>query len=103
MSIALHFSRMPVDRELAYECLKWADPKVYKMYLTLRYRGMSPEQIEKDAESFHRLKVFALLNEELDRLEANGRIEIINDYENEQILVKNNAYCVKHDRKDFVV
>jgi len=29
---------MPVDRELAYECLKWVDPKAYRAYLRLRYR-----------------------------------------------------------------
>ena len=83
---------MPVDRELAYECLKWVDPKVYRMYLRLKYRGMTPEQIEKDAESFYKLKAVLVLNDILDRLEERGFIEIINDYENEQILVKENKY-----------
>jgi len=81
---------MPVDRELAYESLKWIDPKVYRMYLRLRYRGLTPTEIKQDLESFYKLKIVALLNEALDRLEARGLIEIINDYENEQILVKKN-------------
>jgi len=81
---------MPVDRELAYESLKWIDPKVYRMYLRLRYRGLTPAEIKQDLESFYKLKIVALLNEALDRLEARGLIEIINDYENEQILVKKN-------------
>ena len=81
---------MPVDRELAYESLKWIDPKVYRMYLRLRYRGLTSEEIKQDLESFYKLKIVALLNEALDRLEARGLIEIINDYENEQILVKKN-------------
>jgi len=80
---------MPVDRELAYESLKWIDPKVYRMYLRLRYRGLT-EEIKQDLESFYKLKIVTLLNEALDRLEARGLIEIINDYENEQILVKKN-------------
>jgi len=83
---------MPVDRELAYECLKWVDPKVYRTYLRLKYRRMTPEQIEKDAESFYKLKVVTVLNDILDKLEERGFIEIINDYENEQILVKENQY-----------
>jgi len=81
---------MPVDRELAYESLKWIDPKVYRMYLRLRYRGLTSEEIKQDLESFYKLKIVTLLNEALDRLEARGLIEIINDYENEQILVKKN-------------
>jgi len=82
---------MPVDRELAYECLKWVDPKVYKMYLNLRYRGMSPEQVEKDPDLFYKLKMLVLLNDTLDELEERGVIEIVNDYENERIIVKDNG------------
>lgn len=93
---------MPVDRELAYESLKWVDPKVYRMYLRLKYRGMTPDQIKEDAESFYKLKAVAVLNDILDRLEEGGVIEIINDYENEQILVKN-LYNPKRDEHDFVV
>jgi len=70
--------------------LKWIDPKVYRMYLRLRYRGLTSEEIKQDLESFYKLKIVTLLNEALDRLEARGLIEIINDYENEQILVKKN-------------
>jgi len=63
---------MLVDRELAYEPLKWIDPKVYRMYLRLRYRGLTSEEIKQDLESFYKLKIIALLNEALDRLEARG-------------------------------
>jgi hypothetical protein len=88
---------MPVDRELAYECLKWADPKVYKMYLNLRYRVMTPEQVEKDPQSFYKLKMLALLNDTLDELEERGVIEITNDYVNERILVKENQVDERSD------
>lgn len=94
---------MPIDRELAYESLKWIDPKVYRMYLRLRYREMTPEQVEKDAESLFKLKMIAITNDVLDRLEERGQIEIINDYENEQILVKKNQYNPKHDEHSFIV
>lgn len=94
---------MPIDRELAYESLKWINPKVYRMYLRLRYRGMTSEQIRKDAESFWKLKIVMLMNDTLDRLEDRGIIEIINDYENEQILVKKNQYNPKRDEHGFIV
>lgn len=94
---------MPVDRELAYESLKWIDPKVYRMYLRLRYRGMTPEQVKKDAESYYRLKIVMLMNDALDKLEERGLVEIINDYENEQTLVKKNQYNPKRDERGFVV
>jgi integrase len=46
LNLITHFRAntfVPIDRELAYESLKWIDPKVYRMYLRLRYRGMTPE------------------------------------------------------------
>ena len=94
---------MPVDRELAYESLKWIDPKVYRMYLRLRHRGMTSEQVEKEAESFYKLKIVMLTNDALDKLEERGLVEIINDYESEQILVKKNQYNPKRDKYRFVV
>jgi len=94
---------MPVDRELAYECLKWIDPRVYRVYLRLRYKGMTPEQVKEDAESFYKLQIVALLNNELDKLEEKGMIEIINDYESEQILVKKNQYNPRSDEHGYSV
>lgn len=85
---------MPVDRELAYESLKWIDPKVYRLYLRLRYRGLTSGEIKQDLESFYKLKIVALLNEALDRLEARGLIKIINDYENERVLVRKNSLLI---------
>lgn len=82
---------MPVDRELAYESLKWIDPKVYKMYLRLRYRGVTNEQIKNETESFYKLRIFMLINDALDRMEEQGLIDIINDYKNEQILFRKNS------------
>ena len=79
---------MPVDRELAYESLKWIDPKVYKMYLRLRYRGVTNEQIKNETESFYKLRIFMLINDALDRMEEQGLIDIINDYKNEQIILR---------------
>jgi len=94
---------MPVDRELAYKSLKWIDPKVYQMYLRLRYTGMTPEQVKRDIESFYKLKMIVLMNDALDKLEERGLVEIINDYENEQILVKKNQYNPKRDEHRFIV
>lgn len=79
---------MPVDRELAYETLKWIDPKVYRIYLRLRYRGMTTDQIKKEVDSFYKLHIFELVNDALDRMEAQGLIKILNDYKNEQILLR---------------
>jgi len=81
---------MPVDRELAYEVLKWKDPEVYRMYCRLRYRGMTAEQIKNDGQTFYRLHIFESINNALDNLEAKGYIEILNDYENEAIYIKRN-------------
>ena len=47
--------------------------------------------------SFCRLKMLSLLNDVLDELEEKGQIEIISDYENEQILVKGNQYIKNED------
>jgi hypothetical protein len=66
MSTVWHFYLMPLDRELAYECLKWIDPKVYKMYLNLRYRGTTPEQVEKAPQSIYKLKMLTLLDDTLE-------------------------------------
>jgi len=46
---------MPVDRELAYEGLKWVDPKVYRAYLRLRYREITDEEFQKDIEAINDL------------------------------------------------
>ena len=94
---------MPVDRELAYESLKWIDPKVYRMYLRLRYREMTSEQVEKDAESLFKLKMIAITNDVLDKLEERGLVEITNDYDNEQILVTKNQYVPERDERNFIV
>lgn len=94
---------MPVDRELAYESLKWIDPKVYKIYLRLRYRGMTSEQVKNDAKSLYKLKMVMLTNEALDELEERGLVEIVNDYENERILVKRNQFKPERDEHSFVV
>jgi hypothetical protein len=61
---------MPVDRDLAYESLKWAEPKVYRLYLRLRYRAMTEEQTKQDAESFYKLWIFRFVNDALDRMEG---------------------------------
>ncbi len=83
---------MPIDRELAYESLKWLDPKVYRMYLRLRYKGMTATQIKEENDTFYKLRMFMLVNDALDKLEAEGYVEIFNDYENEQILLRKNQY-----------
>lgn len=88
MSTALHFFFMPIDRELAYESLKWTHPKVYRMYLRLRYRGMTTEQIKNEVDSFYKLHIHELVNDALDRMEAQGLVQIMNDYKNEQILLR---------------
>ena len=83
---------MPVDRDLAYESLKWVDPKVYRIYCKLRYGGMAPREFNGDSESFRKLYLTEKLNDALDMLEAKGRIEVLNDYDNEQILFKKNRH-----------
>lgn len=44
-----------------------------------------------------------VLKDALDKLEERGFIEIINDYKNEQILVKKNRYNPKRDEHGFIV
>lgn len=95
---------MPVDRELAYETLKWIDPKVYRAYLRIRYRGITDEEFQKDRISFYKLRIIAQTLDAVDSLEQRGLIEIINDYENERVLVKKNQYQPnKRDESGFVV
>jgi hypothetical protein len=94
---------MPVDRELAYECLKWVDPKVYRAYLRLRYREITDEEFQRDSVSFYKLRFIAQTLDVVDSLEERGLIEVFNDYENERILVKLNQYNTKRDEYGFVV
>jgi len=94
---------MPVDRELAYESLKWIDPKVYRAYLRLRSREITDEEFQKDSVSFYKLRIFAQILDAVDSLEQRGRIEIVNDYENERVFVRKNRYNPKRDESDFVV
>ena len=95
---------MPVDRELAYESLKWIDPKVYRAYLRLKYREITDEEFQKDRISFYQLRIIAQTLDVVDSLEQRGLVEIINDYENERILVRKNQYQPnKRDESGFVV
>lgn len=50
---------MPVDRELAYESLKWVYPKVYRAYLRLKYRELTDEEFQKDRISFYKFRMRA--------------------------------------------
>ena len=77
---------MPVDRDLAYESLKWVEPEVYRIYCKLRYVGVAPNEIDGYAESLRKFYLTEKLNDALDLLEASGRITILNDYQNERIL-----------------
>jgi len=98
---------MPVDRELAYECLKWIDPKVYRAYIRLRYREITDEEFQRDSVSYYKLRFIAHTLDVVDSLEQKGLIEVFNDYENERILVRlnqSNQYQPnKRDESGFVV
>ena len=79
---------MPVDLELMFEQLKWIDPKLYRMFCRLKYRGMNGSQLESESETFSNL-VYALNGAgHLNELESSGQIEIYNDYENEKVVVR---------------
>lgn len=88
--LSLEIAIMPVDRELAFEVLKWKDLGLYRIYCRLRYRGMTGDEVRRDYLNFYKLQLFELMNQELDRLEAEGAIEILNDYSDEQILLRVN-------------
>jgi len=103
MSKVSYFCFMPVDRELAYESLKWIDPKVYRAYMRLKYREITDEEFQKDGISFYKLRLAAQTFDVLDSLEQRGIVEIVNDYENEQIRVKMNQYNNKRDERGAVV
>jgi hypothetical protein len=92
---------MPVDRELAYESLKWVDQKAYRAYMRLRYREIKEEELQRDSASYQKLQLLAQTLEVVDSLEQRGLIEVLNDYENERILVRPNQY--KRDESGFVV
>lgn len=94
---------MPVDRELAYESLKWIDPKIYRAYLRLKYREITDEEFQKDSVSFYKLRIIAQTFDVLDLMELRGLIEILNDYENERILVRKNQYNPNCDEDGPVV
>jgi hypothetical protein len=85
---------MPVDKELAYESLKWVDPKTYRAYLRIKYREISDEEFKRDIASFYKLWYVANTLEVLDSLEQRGFLEVFNDYDNERVLVK-----IKHNQK----
>jgi len=94
---------MPVDRELAYESLKWIDPKVYRAFMRLVFREMTDEEVQRDSISYYKLRLAAQTFDVLDSLEQRGVVEIVNDYENEQIRVKMNQYNNKRDERGAVV
>ena len=94
---------MPVDRELAYESLKWIDPKVYRAYMRLKYREITDEEFQRDSISYNKLRFVAQTLDVVDSLEQRGLIEIFNDYENERVLVKLNQYNPKRGESGFVV
>jgi len=95
---------MPVDRELAYECLKWVDPKVYRAYMRLKYKEITDEEFKRDSVSYYKLRLVAQTLDVVDSLEQKGLLEIFNDYENERILVRLNQYNPnKPSKNDFVV
>jgi len=94
---------MPVDRELAYESLKWIDPEVYRAYLRLKYREITEEDFQRDRISFYKLRLVAQTLDAIDSLEHRGLVEIYNDYDNERILVKLNQYNPRRDEPGFVV
>jgi hypothetical protein len=79
---------MPVDKELAYESLKWVDPKTYRAYLRIKYREISDEEFKRDITSFYKLWYVASTLEVVDSLEQRGFLEVFNDYENERVLVR---------------
>jgi hypothetical protein len=84
---------MPVDRELAYESLKWIDPKVYRAYMRVKYREITEEEFKRDSVSYSALRLVAETFDVLDSLEQRGLVEIFNDYQNERIMVRlNNQY-----------
>jgi hypothetical protein len=81
---------MPVDRQLAYECLKWIEPQVYRAYLRLRLREITDEEFERDKDSFYKVHLTERLLDFLDSAEQIGKLEIHNDYENERVFVSLN-------------
>jgi hypothetical protein len=87
MSIALHFSSMPVDRKLAIESLKRLDQKLYSMYQ--RMKDLE-DYVRNDVETFQKLHVYLLSLDAVDHLEKLGVVEIINDYENKAVLLRRN-------------
>jgi len=94
---------MPVDRELAYECLKWVDAKAYRAYLRLKYREITDKEFQKDIVSFYKLRFIAQTLDVVDSLEERGLIEIFNDYDSERVLVRLNQHNPKRDEYGSVV
>ena len=79
---------MPVDIELMFEELKWIDPRVYRMFCRLKHRGMTDEQLRNEKETLSNV-MYALNGAVyLNDLEASGRVDIYNDYENERVVVR---------------
>jgi hypothetical protein len=69
MSNVLHSYLMPVDRELAYESLEWADPQIYRAYLRMRYRNITEEEFEKDRDSLCKVYLTQKIFDSLDSAE----------------------------------
>ncbi len=76
---------LPVDIELMFEQLKWIDPKVYRMFCRLKYKGMSGDQLKNEGRTFSNLMQAINFAYQLDVLEHSGDVEIYNDYENERV------------------
>jgi len=79
---------VPVDIELMFEELKWIDPRVYRMFCRLKYRGMTGEQLRNEKETFSNVRYALNGAVYLNDLEASGHVDIYNDYENERVVVR---------------
>jgi len=79
---------MPIDRKLSLEVLKDTDIDLYCFINTFEELR---EYLRKDVSILERLQYYTCTLDAIDKLEKEGTLEVINDYDKKAVYLRNKA------------
>jgi hypothetical protein len=68
--------------------LKEVDSEVYRMYIKLKNEGLTKDDIRKNLFTFYKLNLFLLTIDAINKMESEGRVAVLNDYENKTVYIR---------------